>query len=137
VKSKGQEQIGKVVDPNQHTAPVMGLVDNTAGDLEVGQFVTATVLLPAPRDVVSLPASAVDEDGAASVVFVQPHPSRTAYQRRRVVVTQRLGNTVYVRSLLSEEQRARGLQPILPGDHVVTQGVVELRSALAEVQQNR
>jgi cobalt-zinc-cadmium efflux system membrane fusion protein len=132
LKSSGLQRIGKVVDPSQHTAPVMGLVDNTAGDLQVGQFVTASVLLPAPDDVVSLPASALDEDGDSSIIFVQPDPSRTAYQRRRVVVTQRLGETIYVRSSLSEEQKARGLSQVRPGDLVVTRGVVELRSALGD-----
>jgi cobalt-zinc-cadmium efflux system membrane fusion protein len=137
LKGRGLEQIGKIVDPNQHTAPLMGHVDNSDRDLEVGQFVTATVLLPAPHDVVSLPASALDEDGDASVVFVQPDASHNIYQRRRVAVTQRLGTTVYVRSALSAEQQAKGLSPILPGERVVTQGVVELKAALAEAQRTR
>jgi cobalt-zinc-cadmium efflux system membrane fusion protein len=134
LKSYGLEQIGRVVDPSQHTAPVMGRVDNRRHDLEVGQFVTATVLLPAPRDVVSLPAQALDEDGESSIVFVQPDPTRPVYTRRRVVVTQRLGDVIYVRSVLSEEERSRGLQPIHPGEHVVVRSVVELKATLEGLQ---
>jgi cobalt-zinc-cadmium efflux system membrane fusion protein len=128
------EQIGKVVDPNQHTAPVMGQVGNGDGDLNVGQFVTATVELPAPKGVVSLPADALDEDGESSVVFVQPDPSRPVYSLRRVVVTQRLGSVVYVRSSLTAEEKSQGLQAIAPGERVVTRGVVQLKATLEDLQ---
>jgi cobalt-zinc-cadmium efflux system membrane fusion protein len=127
------EQLGKVVDPNQHTAPVMGRVDNRGRDLDVGQFVTATVELPAPPDVVSLPAAALDEDGESSVVFVQPDPSRPVYALRRVLVTQRLGSVVYAASSLTTEQKKQGLREILPGEHVVP-GVVSLKATLEELQ---
>jgi cobalt-zinc-cadmium efflux system membrane fusion protein len=134
LKGRGLEQIGRIVDPSQHTAPVMGLVDNPNREMEVGQFVSATVLLPAPRDVVSLPASALDEDGSSSVVFIQPDAARHVYQRRRVLVTQRLGDQVYVRSVLSDQQKAQGLSEVRPGERVVTQGVVELKSTLADLR---
>src|SRR5581483_8368965 len=51
LQSDGIEQLGLVVDPNQHTNPVLGRVDNPGGKLKVGQFITATVHLPAPPDV--------------------------------------------------------------------------------------
>jgi cobalt-zinc-cadmium efflux system membrane fusion protein len=117
----GLQQIGKVVDPNQHTAPVMGLVDNPKRDLEVGQFVTATILLDPPPGVVSLPAAALDEDGDWSVIFVQVDPARPVYTLRRVAVVQRLGDVVYVRA-------EKGV--IEPGYRVVTRSVVELRATL-------
>jgi cobalt-zinc-cadmium efflux system membrane fusion protein len=37
------EQIGHVIDPNQHTALVTGGVDNLRGHLRVGQFDTSTI----------------------------------------------------------------------------------------------
>ena len=37
------DRIGSIIDPTQHTALVMGWVDNAAGTLRAGQFVTATV----------------------------------------------------------------------------------------------
>jgi cobalt-zinc-cadmium efflux system membrane fusion protein len=134
LKSEGMQTIGLVVDPTQHTDPVMGLVDNASGELRVGQFVTATVNLPAPADVVSLPASAVDEDGADSIVFVQPDPERLRFVRRRVVVAMRLRDVVYVKSVLPEEDWKKGLQAVRPGEWVVTEGVVELKAELEDLQ---
>jgi cobalt-zinc-cadmium efflux system membrane fusion protein len=134
LKSEGMQRIGVVVDPNQHTAPVMGLVDNSAGDLEVGQFVTATVELPAPPDVVALPNSALEENGAESVLFVQPDPTKYRYAMRRVAVAMRLRDFVYVRTRLSEQERKKGLQEVRPGEYVVTEGVLELKSALEDLQ---
>jgi cobalt-zinc-cadmium efflux system membrane fusion protein len=131
----GIEQLGLVVDPNQRTDPVMGRVDNPDGKLKVGQFATATVDLPPPPGVVSVPAAALDEDGSESVVFVQLDPAHPRILRmRRVVVTQRMGDTVYVRSVLTPEQEKRGLQPLRPGEVVVTHGVLELKAALEELQ---
>ena len=108
LKSDGMQQIGLVIDPSQHTDPIMGLVDNRQGKLRVGQFVTATVELPAPGNVVSLPASAVEENGAESVIFVQPDPTKPRYVLRRVSVAMRLRDIVYVRSELTEADRKKG-----------------------------
>jgi cobalt-zinc-cadmium efflux system membrane fusion protein len=134
IKSDGLLQIGLVVDPTQHTDPIMGFVDNSDGKLRVGQFVTATVNLPAPPDVVALPASALDENGNESVIFVQPDPSKSRYLRRNVSVAMRLRDLVYVRSVLREQDKKKGLSPLHPGEYVVTEGVVELKSALEDLQ---
>jgi cobalt-zinc-cadmium efflux system membrane fusion protein len=134
LKSDGVERIGYVVDPNQHTDLVMGRVDNSDGKLRAGQFAIATVEMPAPAGVVSVPAAAVVEDGARSIVFVQPDPSRNVYTMRRVAVAQRLGNLVYVRSRLTEEQRKQGLRELKPGERVVTSSPVELQAALEDLQ---
>jgi cobalt-zinc-cadmium efflux system membrane fusion protein len=135
LQSDGIEQLGKVVDPSQHTLPVMGRVDNSGGKLKVGQFVTAAVDLPPPPDVVSVPASALDEDGRDSVVFIQPDPRRPhVFRMLRVAVTQRMGETVFVRSVLTPEEEKRGLQPLRPGEVAVTHGVLELKAALEELQ---
>jgi cobalt-zinc-cadmium efflux system membrane fusion protein len=134
LESDGVERIGYVVDPNQHTDLVIGRVDNRDGKLRAGQFAIATVLLPAPPGVVSVPAAAVVEDGARSIVFVQPGPSRPVYTLRRVAVAQRLGDFVYVRSRLTDAQRKQGLQELEPGERVVTGAPVELQAALEELQ---
>jgi cobalt-zinc-cadmium efflux system membrane fusion protein len=120
------EQIGRIVDPTQHTAPVMGPVDNRDGKLKVGQFVTATAKLEPPPGVLSLPASALDEDGESSIVFVQPDPSRPVYTRHRVAVTQRLGDVVYVR------RDVGGLEP--GKTRVAVEGVVQLKSTLESLK---
>ena len=49
------DTIGAVIDPNMRTALVTGQVDNTQGLLLAGEFVTATVETPPPRDQVVIP----------------------------------------------------------------------------------
>ena len=61
------EQIGKVIDPNEHAALVTGWVDNGAGRLRAGQFVTATDRTAAAQGEVVIPASALVEEGERSV----------------------------------------------------------------------
>src|SRR5439155_20831225 len=68
------EQIGKVIDPNQHTALVFGRVDNASGELRVGQFVTAEVKLPATPGEVEVPTTALVEDGRTTFPSVRPTP---------------------------------------------------------------
>src|SRR5262249_30468012 len=119
------------------------------GQLRVGQSVTALVPLPAPPGVVSIPASALVEDGADSVVFVKPDPrKKDLYLMKRVVVVQRFtgengggrigreekNNQAYILQSPSAEQRRKGLQGLDPGERVVVEGAVELKAALEEVQ---
>lgn len=134
LKSEGLQQIGLIVDPNQHTAPVMGLVRNDEGKLRVGQFAKATIDLPAPSNVVSVPSSALEEDGEESVLFVQSDPTKPRFTRRRVSVSMRLRDAIYVRSELSEGERKKGLQEVKPGEIIVTEGVLELQAALEDLQ---
>jgi len=65
------DDIGYLIDPNQHTAMVRGHIPNPDGLLRAGQFVTATVQLLPPSNVVEIPISALVEDGKDSIVFVQ------------------------------------------------------------------
>ncbi|HEY7330994.1 MAG TPA: efflux RND transporter periplasmic adaptor subunit [Gemmataceae bacterium] len=134
LQSDGLQKIGLVVDPTQHTDPIMGLVDNSSGELRVGQFVTATVDLPAPPNVISLPSSALVEDGDESIVFVQPDPAKRRYVMRRVSVAMRLRDVVYVRSVLTQTERKKGLKEVKPGEVLVTEGVLELQAALEDLQ---
>ncbi len=68
------DDIGYLIDPNQHTAVVRGHIPNPSGLLRAGQFVTATVELLPPKNVVEVPIGAVVEDGKDSIVFVQTDP---------------------------------------------------------------
>lgn len=136
LKNDGIERLGAIVDPNQHTTPVMGRVHNPQESLKVGQFVTAKVEMDPPAGVVSIPASALDEDGDESIVFVQPDPTKLHFRLRRVTVAGRLGETVYVRRELTEAQKAAGLEALVPGDVVVTRGVVELKSTYEDMRAN-
>jgi cobalt-zinc-cadmium efflux system membrane fusion protein len=149
--SDGIERIGYIVDPQQRTNLVIGKVDNKDGRLRVGQSATALVDVPAPAGVVSIPASALVEDGSDSVVFVQPDPNKLVYVMKRVSVVQRFNGVVednaqdkgkepaqrqwaYVRSVLDPKQKSAGLQELKPGEWVVASAVVELKAALEEVQ---
>jgi membrane fusion protein, heavy metal efflux system len=136
------EEIGYILDASQHTAVVKGYIDNPEGKLRAGQFVSATVNLPPPLDVVEVPLTALAEDGKQSFVFVQPNPGQQRYTMRRVQVTHRFENTAFVRSRLTPaEQRlspaeaAQGLQPrepLRPGERFISSGVLELRAALED-----
>jgi cobalt-zinc-cadmium efflux system membrane fusion protein len=138
------DNVGYIIDANQHTAVVKGYLGNPEGKLRAGQYVSATVNLPAPPDVVEVPLRALAEDGKQTFVFVQPDPAQPIYTMRRVQVTHRFENTAFVRSRLSPgeqklspEEAAQGMQPrapLKPGERVLTSGVLELRSALEDME---
>ena len=67
----GFDQIGRIIDPSQHTGQVLGWIDNPNDLLRIGQFVTATVLLSSPKNLVSVPTAAVVENGNGATVFVR------------------------------------------------------------------
>ena len=136
VACKGSfDQIGSIIDPNQHTALVMGWVDNCNAQLRVGQFVTVGVEIPPPKSEVAVPASAVAEESGRTSVLIQPD-DHTQYVRRQVLVTRRAGGKVFVRSNISAEEKARGLEPLLPGQRVVTSRVVSLTASMASLKDN-
>jgi membrane fusion protein, heavy metal efflux system len=136
------EEIGYILDANQHTAVVKGYIDNPDAKLRAGQFVSATVNLPPPPDVVEVPLTALAEDGKQSFVFVQPDPTKPRYTMRRVKVTHRFEDTAFVSSRLTPAEQkltvqeiAQGFQPLEPlkqDDLVIASGVLELRSALED-----
>lgn len=130
------DDIGYLIDPNQHTAVVRGHIPNPQGALRAGQFVTATVELPPPGDVVEVPISALVEDGKDSIVFVQPDAKEPIYTMRRVEVTSRFDRTAYVRSTPAgkDDEKAAGTEPLKPGERVITAGALELKTALENKQ---
>jgi cobalt-zinc-cadmium efflux system membrane fusion protein len=141
------DDISHLIDPNQHTAPVKGHIDNPRELLRGGQFVTATVQLPPPADVVEVPVDAVVEDGQQAIVFVQTDPEKhpDQFTLRRVQVTHRFDKTLFVRSKEftkaeqpSAEERALGLlskEPLRPGDRVLQTAVGELKAALLDKEE--
>jgi cobalt-zinc-cadmium efflux system membrane fusion protein len=138
------EEIGYIIDANQHTAVVKGYINNPGGKLRAGLYVSATVNLPPPAGVVEVPLTALAEDGKQSFVFVQPDPRRPIYTMRRVRITHRFEKVAFVRSRLTEEEReltpeekTLGLHPPEPlevGEHFVPSGVLELRAALEDME---
>ncbi len=139
------DDIGYLIDPNQHTAVVRGHIPNPNGLLRAGQFVTATVKLLPPKNVVEVPIGALVEDGKASIVFVQPDPKEPIFTMRRVEVTNRFERTAYVRSAPAtkkdEERLAREsgqaslpVEPLGEGQRVLTTGALELKTELENLQ---
>jgi cobalt-zinc-cadmium efflux system membrane fusion protein len=136
------DDIGYIIDPNQHTAVVKGYIDNKGERLRGGQFVHATVDVPPPPDVVELPVSAVVDDGQQSVIFVQTDAAKQLYKMRRVQLTRRFEKTVFVRSKpfkkgeeRTAEEAESGMlpkEPLLPGEKVIQTGVGELKLALQD-----
>jgi len=139
------DEIGYIIDPNQHTAVIKGYVENPGKRLRAGQYVTATVNIPPPDDVVEIPSDALIDDGRQAVVFIQPDAGAAKFVLRRVEVTQRFERTVFVRSTaLTEEQRLTPLEkeegllsrePLHAGERVLLAGALELKAALLDLEE--
>jgi cobalt-zinc-cadmium efflux system membrane fusion protein len=138
------DEIGYLIDPNQHTAVIKGHIDNPGGRIRAGQFVSATVQIPPPEGVVEVPIDTIAEDGQQCVVFVQTDPAKHHYTMRRVEVTHRFEKTALVRStpIPKEQQHAAdeegtGLQakePLRPGERILQSGVLELKATLLDLE---
>ena len=72
------DEISYIIDPNQHTAIIKGYVENPGKHIRAGQYVSVTVNIPPPADVVEIPVDALVDDGRQSVVFVQPDAEQAA-----------------------------------------------------------
>jgi cobalt-zinc-cadmium efflux system membrane fusion protein len=138
------EEIGYLIDPNQHTAIVKGYIDNPDEQIRAGQFVSCTIQVPPPEDVVEVPIDAVVEDGKYCVAFVQTDPAKHQYTMRRVQLTHRFEKTAFVRGKpfaenerLTAEEKELGLlplEPLRPGERILKTGVGELKAALLDLE---
>jgi cobalt-zinc-cadmium efflux system membrane fusion protein len=140
------DDISFLVDQNQHSLVIKGRIDNPGRLLRGGLYVTATIRLPPPRDVVEVPVPAVVDDGKQSVVFVRDPRDPDRFTMRRVQVTHRFPDVVYVRSkpfgpkeALTEAEAAEGLpprEPLTEQDRVLLSGVLELKKELEDREAN-
>jgi hypothetical protein len=138
------DEIGYLIDPNAHTAVIKGYISNPGEHIRAGQFVSATVRIPPPKDVVEVPLDSVVEDGQYSVVFVQADPARRHYTMRRVQLTHRFEKVAFIRSApftekerltpAEKEQGLLPLEPLRPGERILTTGVGELKAALLDLE---
>jgi cobalt-zinc-cadmium efflux system membrane fusion protein len=136
------DEIGWIIDPNQHTAIIKGYINNPDKTVRAGQFVSATINLPPPKGVVEVPIDAVVEDGQQCVVFVQRDPTKASYTMRRVQVTHRFDKSAFVRSTpipenerITLEEKDLGMlpkEPLQPGERILEKGVGELKAALLD-----
>jgi cobalt-zinc-cadmium efflux system membrane fusion protein len=126
------EQVGRVIDPTQHTAMVMGWVDDPAGRLRAGQFILATVALPPPGNEVVVPASALIEKGGEKLLFVKT-AERPIFAARRVSFSRQVGDTVCIHIVPPQSSALRVASGLKPNEEVVTSGVVALQQALTDL----
>ena len=141
------DDISYLIDNNQHNAIVKGHIDNPLGKdglpiLRGGQFVSCSIKLPPPENVVEVPITAIVDDGRQCVVFVQPDPAKPQFTLRRVKVVQRFEKTAFVRTKLTakeqeltpEEKELELLppRPLRPGQRVLMTGVLELKKELED-----
>lgn len=145
------DEISYLIDPNQHTGVIKGHIDNPGGKLRAGQFVSAAIQLPPPREkvnggtrdlAVEVPIDAVSEDGQMCVVFVQTDAARHHYTMRRVKLLQRFEKTAFVcctpvsekEQPTAEEEKLGMLRiaPLLKGERVLTTAVGELKAVLID-----
>jgi membrane fusion protein, heavy metal efflux system len=138
------DEIGYLIDPNQHTAVIKGYVDNPGQHLRAGQYVSVTIQIPPPTGVVEIPIDALVDDGKQSLVFVQTDTAKSQYTMRRVQVTHRFDQKVFVRSTpipkveqLTAPEAEEGLlpkEPLRPGERVLQSGAGELKAALLNLE---
>ena len=124
------DMIGTVIDQKVHTGVVLGWIDNSRANYADGQFITAKVDLPADPGLVVVPTQAVIEEGGATYVFVQDPQSRLDFTRRRVHVTRRGRDTVFVCGEQLAKERGCENEWLQPGEFVVTTMVLELSAEL-------
>jgi RNA polymerase sigma factor (sigma-70 family) len=128
----GIEEVGFTIDPQQRTAVIKGYVENPGQRLRAGQYVTVTLTLRPPDDLVEVPADAIIEADGQSSVFVQTDPGGRQFTLRPVEVTERQGGKAVVRELRpgEHERPSEGAKesgptpprPLGPGDHILRYG---------------
>ncbi len=143
-------RVAPSLNPDQHTATVIGRIENPVKDrdgqdchLVVGQFLTATVLIPPGADHVAIPTDALNEVNGESLVFVCRRLDPPEFEQRRVVVVRRSRLTTLVKGELSKEEQQtseeevrQGRRPfgvVRPGEVLVTRGVTEMTDALDQL----
>lgn len=127
------ELAGKIIDPVQHTAQLVGWVENPNGKYMAGQFISARVdLLPRTQEVV-VPAVAVIDSGEGGVLYTVGGEGANEFSRRRVAVSSRGRQFVHLRTQLTDDERQRGFSVMQPGERVVSSGVVIIESTWKEL----
>jgi cobalt-zinc-cadmium efflux system membrane fusion protein len=128
LKSEGPDEVGYLIDPNQHTATVVGQVDNADGKLRAGQMVKVTVPLASSAREMVVPTSSLVEAGGSTYIFVQADPKTPVFTQRRVVVVRRGLDRAHVRLVAPAKDGKAEV-------HVVTEGALELKSALDDLRE--
>jgi len=114
------ERIGNVVDPESRRIAVILEVSNEDGALRIGQSLFARLGKGKAEALVSVPVSAIVDDGGRPVVFVQRDGE--SFERRPVRTGAAAGNYVQV------------VEGLKAGDRVVSRGAYLVRLAALSTQ---
>lgn len=107
--------LGAAVDPETRTVPLLIEVANAGGKLRAGIAARVRVLTGEPVPALAVPASAIVDEGAEQVVFVEASGERF---ERRVVQTG-----------IRDRDLVQIVSGLAPGDRVVTRGAWQVRLA--------
>ena len=107
--------VGRVLEPAARTVPIIYELRNPDRRLAVGQAVSLRIFASAAAEAVTLPESAVVDDGGRPVVFVQV--GGESFERRPV----RLGNRAAGQVQIAGD--------VAPGERVVVRGAPFIRLA--------
>ena len=112
--------LGKVLDPETRTLPVVFALDNRVLRLPLGQSVFLRLLLEETAASAVIPVSAVIDDAGRPIVFVQT--SGESFERRPVTLGVRQAEVVQV------------LEGLKPGERIVSKGAHLVRLASLSTQ---
>lgn len=107
--------IGRVIDPETRTAPIIFELADPAAHLRIGQSVDVVVATGPARRALAIPQAAVLDDGGRSIVFVMVEGE--AFERRVVRTGVRSGGWVEV------------LAGVKAGERVVAEGAYAVKLA--------
>lgn len=127
------ELAGRLIDPVQHTAQLVGYIDNPQGRFIAGQFISALVELLPRTNEVAVPAGAVIESSEGAVMYTVGGEDGNEFTRRLTAVAHRGRSYVHLRTVLTDEELRRGFTVLQPGTRIVTSGIVILESTWKEL----
>jgi len=114
------ERIGHGVDPESRRIPVVFDLSNEDGLLRIGQSLSARLGKGQAEERVSMPVSAIVDDGGRPVIFIQREGE--SFERRPVRTGAAAGNYVQV------------LEGVKEGDRIVCKGAYLIRLASLSTQ---
>ncbi len=123
-------RIGSIIDPSQHTALVMGSVDNSQARLRVGQFITARIELPHVSGELAVPATAVVDKDGENYVLVKSAEQPLQFRLTRVSTTRRCESKVCLNGA------ATSAPDLHEGDVIIVRGAVEMIAELDRLKAN-
>ncbi|MGC3972480.1 MAG: efflux RND transporter periplasmic adaptor subunit [Pirellulales bacterium] len=127
------ELAGRLIDPVQHTAQLVGWIENPQGRYIAGQFISARVELLPRKNEVAVPAGAVIESGEGAVLYTVAGEENNEFTRRVAAVAHRGRTYVHLRTNLTEDEQRRGFTTLEPGTRIVASGIVILESTWKEL----